>query len=103
MFYIILLCFQSYNQNFSVSEIDAEIKQAVDVSEKYGLQLYCGEFGCYPTTPMDMRASLYKDIMSIFSEHGIAWSHWNYKNDFPLIDENLMPYHELVDVLVPHE
>jgi len=49
-----------------------------------------------------MRQHWYSDMKTIFDQHGIAWAHWNYKNDFPLVDEQtLEPISELVDVLLP--
>ncbi|MBD1391261.1 cellulase family glycosylhydrolase [Neiella sp. HB171785] len=77
------------------------IAQAVEVANKAGLKLYCGEFGAFPTTELALRQQWYRDMISIFDEHDIAWAHWNYKNDFPLVDEDLKPMPELMDILIP--
>jgi hypothetical protein len=51
---------------------------------------------------MLLRQKLYQDYRDLFEENNIAWAHWNYKNDFPLVDaETLEPISELVDILVP--
>jgi len=34
-------------------------------------------------------------------EHHIAWAHWNYKNDFPIVDaETLEPITQLTNILI---
>jgi hypothetical protein len=40
--------------------------------------------------------------MEVFNENGVAWCHWNWKNDFPLVDEeSLEPIDELMNILIP--
>lgn len=90
-----------YNEYFDKDVIEKDIMQAVSVAQKFNLRLYCGEYGCFPTTPMQMRQAWYKDMHEIFETHDIAWAHWNYKNDFPVVDENLKPINELLDIMVP--
>ncbi len=83
------------------STIDQDIYQAVTVAQKYGLKLYCGEFGCFPTTDIKLRTAWYEDMMAIFDKYDIAWAHWNYKNDFPVVDaETLEPITELTSILI---
>lgn len=84
------------------STMEKDIYQAVEVAEHYGLKLYCGEFGCFPTTDIEMRQAWYEDMIAIFDKYDIAWAHWNYKNDFPVVDaETLEPITELTSILVP--
>jgi endoglucanase len=81
--------------------LEQDILQAVEVAEKFKLPLYCGEFGCYPTTPVSARQAWYSDMIAIFDKHHIAWAHWNYKNDFPVVDAGtLEPIGDLVSILV---
>jgi endoglucanase len=84
-----------------INTIKNDIYQAVKIAEKYGLKLYCGEFGAYPTTDLNLRISWYRDMISIFDEYEIAWAHWNYKNDFPVVSENLEPIYRILNVLIP--
>ena len=42
-------------------------------------------------------------MREIFDRNGIAWAHWNYKDDFPLVDGDREPIAELVDTLLPPE
>jgi endoglucanase len=88
----------SYNDR---ETIDKDIYQAVEVAKKCGLKLYCGEFGCFPSTDMKLRQAWYKDMIAVFDKHDIAWSHWNYKNDFPVVNaETLAPIEELTSILI---
>jgi len=81
--------------------LDKDIYQAVKVAEKYGLKLYCGEFGCFPTTDIKLRQVWYENMVAVFDKYDIAWAHWNYKNDFPVVDaETLEPIKELTSILV---
>jgi len=90
--------FGTYNKDSFI----AEFKPAIKKAKELGLPLYCGEFGCYPTTSMEMRQQWYKDIMEVFNENGIAWAHWNWKNDFPLVDEKTRePITNILDILLP--
>ena len=92
--------FGRYNKKSFVNEFKPAIKKAKEL----GLPLYCGEFGCFPTTPMEMRQQWYQDIMEVFNENGIAWAHWNWKNDFPLVDaETLEPIEEITNILFPQK
>lgn len=86
-----------YNQQ----KMDENFMKAVHVADSLGLQLYCGEFGCFPTTPLEMRLKWYNDMMTTFKKHNIAFAHWNYKNDFPVVDATtLKPINEIVSILV---
>ena len=89
------------NKNNDMSTIEKEIIQAVDIAKKYDLKLYCGEFGAFPTTKLSLRQAWYKDMISIFNKYDIAWTHWNYKNDFPVVTEELEPINDLLDIMVP--
>jgi len=88
------------NGIFNKDVFEEKFMLAKKIADEYGLPLYCGEFGCFPSTPMDMRVQLYKDYMEVFDKLDIAWTHWNYKNDFPVVDaETLESIQEIVSVL----
>ena len=81
--------------------LEKDIFQAVEIAGRYNLPLFCGEFGCFPSTKMAMRQAWYRDMMAVFDKHNISWAHWNYKNDFPVVDaETLEPITELTSILV---
>lgn len=92
----------SDRNGFSNKEsLENDIYQAVEIAREYGLKLYCGEFGAFPTTDLASRIAWYKDMIAIFNKYDIAWAHWNYKNDFPVVNENLQPIYKIVDILIP--
>ncbi len=41
--------------------------------------------------------------MTVFDKYNIAWCHWNYKNDFPVVDENLNSIPQIIDILIPEK
>ena len=92
---------RSRNRVSNRETLEKDIYQAVEVAEKFNLPLYCGEFGCFPTTPIAARQAWYADMIDIFNRHHIAWAHWNYKNDFPVVEAGaLEPIEALVSVMM---
>ncbi len=80
-----------------------QILPMVELGKKLGLRIHCGEFGCYANTPVDMRQRWYRDIASIFREHNIAWSHWEWKGGFAIVNKDLTPKTEYLDILMNRE
>jgi endoglucanase len=90
-----------YANGFFNKEILAkEIAIAVNVAKEKKLPIYCGEYGVYPTIPEDISLRYYKDLCEIFNENHIAYCHWCYKGDFPVLNEKGSPKHKLVSILV---
>lgn len=73
------------NKYFDRNAIIEELKPAIEKAQNMNLQLYCGEFGCLPSVPHADRIQYYKDIISIFDEFDIAYTHWDYKGDFGIV------------------
>ena len=78
------------NGYWDAEKIEEAFMKAKVVADRVHLPLYCGEFGCYPSTPVELRQAYYRDIISVFNKLDISWSHWNYKNDFPVVDEKTL-------------
>lgn len=72
---------------------------AITIAKQYKLQLYCGEYGVYPKIPRDIMLRYYKDVCEIFNENKIAYCHWCYKGDFPVVDKQGAPDRPLVSIL----
>jgi endoglucanase len=83
-------------EEWNPERIYKEIEPAVIRAKELGLQLYCGEFGCLPTVPREMRLAYYHDIVSVFEKNGIAWANWEYKGDFGIFE-----WHGPKETLVP--
>jgi endoglucanase len=90
------------NGYWDAARIEADFMKAKTVASELGLPLFCGEFGCYPTTPAEVRNAYYKDMVAVFDKLDIAWTHWNYKNDFPVVHEStLEPIDAVMSALIP--
>ncbi|MBN1822620.1 MAG: cellulase family glycosylhydrolase [Prolixibacteraceae bacterium] len=77
-----------------------DISVAIKTAKKMGLPLYCGEFGVYYTAPKADALRWYSDVTDIFRENNIAYSHWDYKTTFGIIDKNGKPDMPVIDLLV---
>lgn len=87
------------NGYFTKQILEEKMMPAIKVARQYHLQLYCGEYGVYPRIPDDIMLRYYKDLCQIFNENDIAYCHWNYKADFPVVDSNGTPESKLVSIL----
>lgn len=88
------------NGYFDKERLRQEMMPAIEVARKLGLQLYCGEFGVYPKIPEDTMLRWYRDVCELFNEHSIAYCHWCYKGDFPILNDDGSPKKKLVDILI---
>lgn len=62
---------------------------AIEISEKYGVPLYCGEYGVIDQASPESALNWFKDIHKAFEELGISRAVWNYKQkDFGITDEH---------------
>ena len=87
------------NGNFTKDILEKEMAPAIQVAKEKNLPLFCGEYGVYPTVPEDMRLQWYKDVCNIFDRNNIAYCHWCYKGDFPVVNETGEPDRNLISVL----
>jgi len=66
--------------------IEAGLRRAVDWGRRYGVPVFCGEFGVYrKVSPEADRARWIADVRSTFENLGIGWSMWDYDGGFGLI------------------
>ena len=64
--------------------------EAIKTAEKYGVELYCGEYGVIDLVAPEETISWYKAINSIFEKYGISRCAWSYKEmDFGLSEKRL--------------
>jgi endoglucanase len=87
------------NGYFNKEKLEEIMLPAIRVAKENNLPLYCGEFGVYPTIPDEIRFRWYKDVCEIFNKNNIAYCHWGYKGDFPVVGENSVPALELTSIL----
>lgn len=87
------------NGFFTKDSLKKLMEPAIKVAREKNLPLYCGEFGVYPKIPEQTALRWYEDICGIFNENNIAYCHWNYKADFPVVKENGAINRKLTSVL----
>jgi endoglucanase len=87
------------NGYFDKKVLEEKMMPAIKVAGKYGLPLFCGEYGVYPKIPIKTMLDYYSDICAIFNENKIAHCHWCYRGDFPIVDADRMPNRKLVEIL----
>ncbi len=87
------------NGYFDKAVLEKIMMPAIKVAQEKKLPLYCGEFGVYPTIPEEISLSWYRDVCEIFNANNIAYCHWCYKGDFPVVNEKSEPNRRLVEVL----
>jgi len=82
--------------------IYSQMKDAIEVAAKYGLQLFCGEWGVYEPVDRELAYAWTKDMISVFDEFNIAWTTWCYDADFGFWDQEKNDYKdkELVDIIL---
>jgi endoglucanase len=71
---------------FAPADIERVLAPALALAKETGLPLWCGEFGALGTTPEPARERWYRDLLSALERHEIAWTIWDYKGDFGIID-----------------
>lgn len=57
------------------------IRQVIEIASEYGLQVYCGEYGCLPSPPEEDRLAWHSDIETVFDQFGISRAIWCYKDN----------------------
>ena len=73
---------RGYRGYYDVETLKGLMQQAVArAKELGGLQLYCGEFGCYKCDRQS-KLNWLTDVVSLFNGFGIPASHWEYKQGF---------------------
>ncbi|MCQ2269250.1 MAG: glycoside hydrolase family 5 protein [Bacteroidaceae bacterium] len=89
-------------QNWGKEMIHAQMKDAIDVAAKYGLQLFCGEWGVYEPVDRELAYAWTKDMLEVFDEFNVAWTTWCYDADFGFWDQKSESFKDkkLVDLLM---
>ncbi|MBR5083808.1 MAG: cellulase family glycosylhydrolase [Prevotella sp.] len=92
-------------EEWNIDRIRADFKDAIDAAKKYGLQLFCGEWGVYEPVDRELAYKWTKDMLSVFDEFDIAWTTWCYDADFGFWDQKKHDYKDkpLVDLLMAAE
>jgi endoglucanase len=65
-----------------LDEIERNFREVTEVAERYGLKVYCGEYGCIAGAPEADKIRWYTDMCAMFDKYGIARTTWDYKGGF---------------------
>lgn len=76
------------NGIYTIDSLELMIEQPIRKSKELNLQLYCGEWGCYPTVRRESFLQWYADVRSILEKNNIGWTNWDYKGGFGIVDRN---------------
>ena len=90
---------QSHIRYYDKETMIEHIQKPLNLAAKTGLPLYCGEWGCLPTVPEKDRLQWYADFKSVLEDHNIAWTTWDYKGGFGIIDAAGNQRQQLIEVL----
>ena len=84
--------------------LEAMMEKPLTLAKRLQLPLYCGEFGVIEKAPTGPKLAWYRDMVSIFEKHGVAYANWNFKSgSFGIVDENLKPEEEMIRILTGAE
>ena len=75
-------------RTYDKATIKALIGKAVERARALGLQVWCGEFGCYSRTPRQSRLRWIEDVTQVCREYGIGYCIWNYQGGFGFVTPN---------------
>jgi endoglucanase len=69
-------------QVYDREKMASDFQKVADVAKKWGLTVYCGEFGCILAAPVEDRNRWYHDMGSLFRQFGFGHATWDFKGGF---------------------
>jgi len=80
--------------------LEKMMAKPLHLADSLKLPLYCGEFGVIDGSPRESKVAWYRDLVTIFEKHNIAYANWNYKSgSFGIVDATIKPDTEMVNIL----
>ena len=71
---------------WDAKRVDATIAFAEQWSKKYGVPVYCGEFGVHrPFADAGSRARWIQDMRVSLERHNLRWAMWDYQTNFGMV------------------
>ncbi|MHB9131241.1 MAG: glycoside hydrolase family 5 protein [Armatimonadota bacterium] len=74
------------NELLGLDRMERWLQPVLDFRDRTGAPLFCSEFGVFEAAPPDAQLRWYRDTVDLFARHEIAWSNWDYKTDFGVVD-----------------
>lgn len=73
-------------ERWDSQKIDRAILQAVSWAERYGVRLFCNEFGAYRNYCLPIyRIPWTRDVRKSLEKYGIGWAMWEFDGSFGLV------------------
>jgi endoglucanase len=79
---------EAHNQPFGPQQMEEALAKPLEVRQRTGLPVYCGEFGACRNCPQPLRLAWFRDVVALFKKHEIGWANWDYKGMFGLVTED---------------
>ena len=76
------------NQPITRLLIKKLLRDAIGNAQQSIHPVHCGEFGCSKEIPKNLLELWYRDIVECMEEEGIAWTQWDWKGNFGLLDKD---------------
>lgn len=94
-----------YHQEWNEEVLYQRMKQAIDVADSLGLQLFCGEWGVYENVDREWAYAWTRDMIKVFNRFNVAWCTWCYDADFGFYDQFKEDYKDraLINILMEKE
>ena len=71
------------------------VRDAAETADRFGLPLYCGEYGVIDLADNAAKLRWLRDIHAVFRKYGVGHALWNYKEkDFGLVDDRFASIRE---------
>ena len=81
----------SANVPWGTDQMEQELSSPLTRARETGSRLYCGEFGVHGAAPLSIRRAWLRDAVRTFEKHDIAWSMWDWKGSFGVVDRDGVP------------
>lgn len=79
----------NYANDGTIAKVKQLLDIAIDFKTTHEVPVFCGEFGVYmPNSDNSERVVWYEIVRSYLEEHDIAWTIWDYKQEFGIFNKN---------------
>jgi endoglucanase len=77
---------ESENDYFASEVMKKQLMPVLEKGVEMNLKLWCNEFGVISSAPKTLAQQWYKDLFTLFADYNIAWTNWDFKGGFGIID-----------------
>jgi len=76
------------NSYFNADVMKKQLMPVLDKGKSLNLKLWCNEFGVILNAPTKIAEQWYDDLFALFEQYDIAWTNWDFKGGFALVDSD---------------